>query len=281
MLQRSPLGFGRERNLISLRSGNATHPGRIRTRNEDAALCGPFIFAVADGMGGHDAGDVASQLTIEHLQMLAENADLEPSAIVHAIRTADDAVAAAGAERAVDMGTTLTGVAVLGDNPSELLVFNVGDSRVYRLRDGALSQITHDHSVVQELIDAQIISQSDAATHPDRHVITRSLGSGAELDIDWWPVNVAAGDKFLITSDGLVNEVDLTRISFELQKDRTPVDSAEELVRLAVAAGGRDNVTVVVIEVAEIGNGHPADPLDAVTAERPRTEPSPEHVLGS
>lgn len=258
--------------MIAVDTGAATHTGRVRSRNEDAMLNGPYVFAVADGMGGHDAGDVASRTLVSTLEPIANNSNLARHDVLSAIRTGDDRIHELARQTTAGMGTTVTGVALTSGEDQPLLVFNVGDSRVYRLRDATLTRLTHDHSVVQELVDAGVITSEAALSHPDRNVITRAIGTGEHPDIDWWQLQPAKDDRMLITSDGLLRELDMDRITSILLASKDPQQAADELVLAAVEAGGRDNITVVVIDIKEAAEvGSADDALDADTADRPIT----------
>lgn len=273
---------------IELRWGAHTDTGRRRQRNEDAFLVAPPVFAVADGMGGHARGDVAAAMAVQALEGLVGRDGTAPAAdraaVLDAIRVADRAIHQTGLQAdGHGMGTTLCGlVAALDSSAPAVLVFNVGDSRAYCFRAGRLRQISKDHSVVQELLDAGQIDASQAGSHPERNVVTRSLGSGEPLEIDWWSVSVQADDRWLLCSDGLVKEIEESQITDLLVAAATPQSAAERLVAAAVACGGRDNVTAVVIDVA--GVSPPVDPaLDADTNPRrpsddtrPRPGSSPE-----
>lgn len=257
--------------MLTLAWGERTHAGRVRSRNEDALLATPPLFAVADGMGGHAAGDLASALTVQTLAELAASVTLTRTEVLDAVRAANATIAREASDSTRGMGTTLCGLAVTTSlsGPDGLVVFNVGDSRAYRLRDGRLEQLTQDHSVVQELVDAGEISSDDAATHPDRHVITRSLGAGDHVDIDWWTLEPTVGDRFLLTSDGLTKELEIAEIAAIMNGADTPKLAAERLVDEALAHGGSDNISVVIVEVVAIdGSGAPGfDPTDAVDAD--------------
>lgn len=259
--------------MISVDTGAATHPGRVRSRNEDAMLNGPYVFAVADGMGGHDAGDVAARTLVSTLEPVAHNSRLARRDVLSAIRTGDDRIHELARTTTSGMGTTITGVALTGGDDHPLLVFNVGDSRVYRLRGDTLSRLTHDHSVVQELIDAGVISTEAARTHPERNVITRAIGTGERPDIDWWQLRPSKGDRMLITSDGLLRELEMGEITSILLTSENPQQAADALVDAAVEAGGRDNITVVVIDIKDTGPVTWSDDgLDVDTADRPLTQ---------
>ena len=191
--------------------GAATDVGAVRDHNEDAVLADPPVFAVADGMGGHAAGEVASALALEQLSALRGRAELGDEDVRAAIGAANEAILSWSAEHpeTAGMGTTVTGACLAGaDGAPHWLVFNVGDSRVYRFADGILSQVTTDHSEVQELVDAGQLTADQAEHYIRRNVVTRSLGSEPAPAADIFPLQVGAGESFLICSDGLTNEVD-------------------------------------------------------------------------
>lgn len=254
--------------MLELTWGAGTHTGLRRKRNEDAHLAAPPLFVVADGMGGHERGDVAAQLAVRKLAEVVGTATTR-AGVLDAVRAADREIwSRSGADTERAMGTTLCGLICLPDDAGQtVLVFNVGDSRVYRRRGGQLEQLTHDHSVVQELIDEGHIQPHEAETHPERNVITRSLGSGDPVDVDWWSVEAAVGDTFLLCSDGLVKEVALARITAVLTASSDPQARADQLIAEALSSGGRDNVTVVVVEVTGASTVDAMD-LDGPTGER-------------
>jgi serine/threonine protein phosphatase PrpC len=249
--------------MLTLRWGTATDVGRVRSLNEDSLLAVPTLFVVADGMGGHAAGEVASRLAVGEFARLAEQAPVSADDLAETVRLANEHILTEGAERGdrYGMGTTLTGVGVVSTEDGEqLAVFNVGDSRVYRFSEGRLDQVTVDHSAVQELVDAGRLTPQAARTHPRRNVVTRSLGSQPSPAPDVWLVPPVAGDRFLVCSDGLTGELEDPAIAELLGASPDPQAAADELVRQAVAAGGHDNVTVVVLDVAEMLEAEPADP---------------------
>jgi len=255
---------------LSVGWGAATHVGRVRDHNEDSVLADGVVFAVADGMGGHAAGEVASRLVVEALARLE----------AHRPRGRDDvaAVLAEANRRILDsqahhpgqrgMGTTVSGLAVSGgDGHDAWVVFNIGDSRVYRLTGGGATQVTRDHSEVRALLDAGLIDETEAAQHPMRNVITRSLGSDPPPDADLWVLEPEAGERFIVCSDGLSNELDDDEIARVASAHADPQAAADALVEAAVEAGGRDNVSVVVVSV-DPGSGAGEDADDADTAPR-------------
>jgi protein phosphatase len=246
--------------MLTLRWGSATDVGRVRELNEDSLLAVPGLFVVADGMGGHAAGEVASQLAISEFARLVEQAPMSAEDLTETVRQANDHILAAGAERGdrLGMGTTVTGIAVVGSEDGErLAVFNVGDSRVYRLTEGRLDQLTVDHSAVQELVDAGRLTAEAARSHPRRNVVTRSLGSHPGPPPDLWLVPPLAGDRFLVCSDGLTGELEDPAIAELLAAHPDPQAAADQLVRHALDAGGHDNVTVVVLDVVEVRDNQP------------------------
>lgn len=251
--------------------GSATDRGRVRRLNEDALLAYPPVFLVADGMGGHEAGDVASSLVVEEFSQLSGRgtATVED---VHACfhRIADRLAELVGDGRVA--GTTVAGVAVADlDGGAYWLVFNIGDSRVYRLVAGELEQISVDHSVVQELLDAGDLSPSEAAVHPERHVITRAVGGGLVPDPDYWLIPAGPTDRLLICSDGLTSEVPDAAVRRILLERDDPQAAAQDLVRAALSAGGKDNVTAVVVDVARV----PRTADTEATAEASTLRPGP------
>jgi protein phosphatase len=244
--------------VTTLRVGSATDTGQVRTQNEDAALIGDVVFAVADGMGGHAAGDVASSVAVQAFESSTSSGVEDEDDIVEAVRAANQAVL----DRADDepelagMGTTLTALALVpgpadGTGPGELVIANVGDSRAYLFRDGDLTQLTRDHSLVEDLVQEGRLSPEDARTHPQRNILTRVLGNDPDVEPDVFRADPVRGDRYLLCSDGLSNEVDDERAAAVLRRLSDPDDAARELVRLANENGGRDNITVVVVDVVD------------------------------
>lgn len=229
--------------------------GRKRAVNEDSVLVGPPVFAVADGMGGHAAGDRASAAVVERLAALRAAADrgyLELPHLEEAIRAAAGDIDELAAHIPVGAGTTVTGtVLTLHDGEPCFAVFNIGDSRVYLLdAEGGFSRVTRDHSVVQELVDAGLLAEEDAEDHPESNVITRAVGFRDDPRPDVWILPIEPGMRLLLCSDGLTKELDDARIRSHLAEGGTAARTADGLMDAALAAGGRDNVTVVVIDVA-------------------------------
>ena len=256
---------------LTLRVGSATDVGRVRDHNEDALVAEGAVFAVADGMGGHAAGEVASGIVVETLRGLSGRAVLVRDDVATALADANEQMLRSVARHPEQrgMGTTAAGLAVVAAGGSaHWAVFNVGDSRVYRYVDGRLQLVTVDHSEVRELVDAGLITEAEAARHPLRNVVTRSLGSDSMPAVDLWVFPPHVGERFLICSDGLNGELGDDQIATLLGDHEDPHDAAVALVDAAVAAGGRDNVTVVV--VALDGREDDDDAAEVDTA--PRSE---------
>ena len=238
--------------MTALRFGSSTDAGRVRGNNEDNLVVAEPLFAVADGMGGHRGGEVASLTAIESLRVAFDD-DHSAEGLTEAVREANRAVW----EKAQDdadlrgMGTTITAAALVEvDGEERLVVVNVGDSRAYLLQNGELSRLTEDHSLVEDLVREGQLSPDEAAIHPQRHILTRVLGMGPEVEPDVWQIVPYKGDRLLLCSDGLTNEVNDNEIASVLRRLADASDAAGELVRLARAHGGSDNITVVVIDVA-------------------------------
>ncbi|MDH3706674.1 MAG: Stp1/IreP family PP2C-type Ser/Thr phosphatase [Acidimicrobiia bacterium] len=243
-----------------LRAGAATDVGRVRSVNQDDLLVADGFFAVADGMGGHQGGEVASELAVASL---AESPHVSSMLeLTDGIKAANRVIieqAGADADLA-GMGTTVCVLAVLdGFAGARLALANVGDSRVYVLREGNLAQLTLDHSLVAELLREGRITEEEAEHHPRKNVVTRALGVSDAVDIDTWELPLVVGERFLLCSDGLFNEVTDNQIEGVLRRLADPDEAAAELVRLANDGGGRDNITVVVVDVVDAGS-------DAATA---------------
>lgn len=229
----------------------ATDPGRVRSQNQDRLFADGTVFIVADGMGGHAGGNVAAEVAVSETVASLKAGHRPEIAIENANRSILDR---ASSELALEgMGTTLT-MALIDTEESLADVYNVGDSRAYLLRAGDLTQLTNDHTFVQELVDAGSITREQATTHRARHVLTRVLGVATEVEPDHFRVPLQPGDVVLLCSDGLINEVSNDEIA-RILASQTPDDAVDALVRSANNHGGNDNITVVVAKVENAGRG--------------------------
>ncbi len=244
---------------VGLQHGASTDVGMVREINEDDLLAAPPVFVVADGMGGHDRGDVASRIVIEEFGRLARDGydpTCGPAVVADRLKQCQRRIAqyvarqrAAGA-RDFATGTTVV-VALLIEHEGEpaWLFANLGDSRAYTFNGGVLEQISTDHSVVQELVDAGRISADEAAVHTDRHIITRALGGEGSAAADYFALPLSIAERILLCSDGVNGMIDDVRIAEILDLADDPGDAADMVVAAAVAAGGEDNATAVVVDV--------------------------------
>lgn len=232
----------------------ATHVGRVRKINEDSILALPEhrVWVVADGMGGHAAGDYASQTVVDALAMLP--AGLDPGDMMRAVRgailRAHDLIRAEAAERG--LGVVGATVVALVLNDTHFMAFWAGDSRLYRFRDGQIEMLSSDHSLVAELVHAGQITWDEADVHPQANAITRAVGVDEVLELDKVRGEIAAGDRFLLSTDGLTKyaTVDILR----RMVPRQPIETvAETLLQFALDSGGADNVSVIVVDVEDAG----------------------------
>jgi protein phosphatase len=237
---------------LSLRFAARSDVGLLRDLNEDAMYAGPRLLAIADGMGGHAAGEVASRIAIESVAPLDDESP--GSDLVGTLRDAVETASGylqdmVAADSALDgMGTTLTALLFAGQR---LGLVHVGDSRCYLMRDGMLSQITHDHTLVQHLVDEGRITPEEASTHPQRSWITRSLTGHGELELDLSIREARIGDRYLLCSDGLSGPVSEDTIAEALRAAPDAQTACDQLVELALRAGGPDNVTAIVADVVD------------------------------
>lgn len=254
--------------MLRLAGTASTHVGQVRKTNQDRALFSPPLGAVADGMGGHRGGEQAAAITIDTFRQVSD--PMTRDRLLETVRAANKAVYDEGERPELrGMGTTVV-AAVLQPEERRLTMVNVGDSRGYRFRDGELEQITVDHSLVEELVQQGRISAEDAWSHPQRNIVTRALGLAAEVEIDVFELDAAHGDRLLLCSDGLSNEVSVEAISERLRDVVDPELAAQELVELALAGGGRDNISVVVLDVID-----DEDPTAIRSAAESTTRPTP------
>ncbi|WP_218835038.1 Stp1/IreP family PP2C-type Ser/Thr phosphatase [Streptomyces sp. Tue6028] len=241
---------------LSLRFAAGSHKGMIREGNEDSGYAGPRLLAIADGMGGQAAGEVASSEVISTIVALDD--DVPGSDILTslgtAVQRANDQLRMMVEEdpQLEGMGTTLTALLWTGQR---LGLVHVGDSRAYLLRDGVLTQITQDHTWVQRLVDEGRITEEEATTHPQRSLLMRALGSGDHVEPDLSIREVRAGDRYLICSDGLSGVVSHQTMEDTLASYQGPQETVQELIQLALRGGGPDNITVIVADVLDIDSG--------------------------
>ena len=239
---------------MRLSAGAVSLVGRVRQANEDSNIVTDDLVAVADGMGGHLAGEVASADTVATLE--AVGGGREPGDLVGAVHLANRRVHDRAAENSElhGMGTTVCVLArVLDDGDDALMLLNVGDSRIYHYGPQGLDQLTEDHSLVEALVRDGRLTPEEAEVHPQRNVLTRALGVEAVVEVDAWVVSPADGDRFLLCSDGLFNEITSAEISEVLERADDPDAAARLLAERADTAGGRDNITAVVVDVSGVG----------------------------
>jgi len=241
---------------LVLSTGARSDVGSRRAVNEDSMLVADPIYAVADGMGGHAAGDLASQAAVLQLRTIAGLAEATVALLQSALDDAQRSVRVISDANTRGAGTTVTGVvSAVHDGEPHWILFNVGDSRVYRLRRGELVQLSHDHSLAQQLVDSGTMSAADVGSYVGRNVITRAVGSDdSPADISLYPIQL--GERLLVCSDGLTTEVTDAAIGELLGAHPQAQSAADALVARAILNGGRDNVTAVVIDVI---SGAPAD----------------------
>jgi protein phosphatase len=248
-------GTGSEPGL-RLNFGYGTDRGLRRELNEDSYIASDPVFAVADGMGGHEAGEVASGMCVRALAQLPQLATGERTATAGVVQqyltSADESIREATGSRA---GTTLSGVVVVEQmGVPYWLVMNIGDSRTYRLSQGRLSQVSVDHSEVQELVESGEITAEEAAVHPRRHVVTRALGAGDETEADYWLLPIEEGDRVMVCSDGLNGELTDAEMHEILSAVEDPQEAVDALIQAALRRGGRDNITVIVVDARNVLN---------------------------
>ena len=238
-----------------LKHGVATDTGNVRPQNEDAYVASDQLFAVADGMGGHNAGEVASALATTLLLERAAGQTLTPEWFVEAITSINRTIHESAAESTErrGMGTTICALALVNPRgettePQQVALANVGDSRIYLARAGTFRQLSVDHSYVQELVTEGLITEEEARVHPRRNIVTRALGIDDRVAVDSWLIPLFTGDRFILCSDGLVDEVPTADIAALAAQQREPQMIADALVALAKRNGGRDNITVVVVD---------------------------------
>lgn len=249
-------------NAVELACGARTDVGRVRADNQDAYLAAPPVFVVADGMGGHAGGDVASRIVVEEFGRLADQG-YDPrraaeavaatlGACQHRIHEFAETQDAHGVPARMHAGTTAVAAVLAEDDDGPCwLVANVGDSRAYRFTGGTLEQVSVDHSLVQELVDAGTITADAAAVHPARHVVTRALGEADDARPDFFRLDLDSVERLVLCTDGVSGMVGSTDLADVLAHESDPGQAATRIVDAALAAGGEDNATVVVVDVVD------------------------------
>src|SRR5438067_1457654 len=253
--------------------------GRQRRDNEDSAYARAPVFVVADGMGGAQAGEVASQIAVVAFQRGLPDSGSPEERLANTVRDANRRIYERSREETgrAGMGTTLT-AAYVGDG--NLAIAHVGDSRAYLFRDGSLQRLTQDHSLVDELVRRGKLTEEQAAEHPQRSIITRALGAEPTVEVDTWTYPVRAGDVLLLCSDGLTSMVAEERVQEILTGTTDLQAAAQQLIDEANAAGGRDNITVVLSRIEDAGAAAPEDGTVQAPAVHTATAPTPAVVAG-
>lgn len=223
-----------------------TDVGLVRKVNEDSAYIGEGLFILCDGMGGHQAGDVASKLTIDQISGSLQNQEPSVGALLRAIARTNEYVCerSRGDYKLRGMGTTLT---ALWASQEQMLIAQIGDSRAYLLRGGVLRQCTHDHSMVAELVRMGKLTQDEARSHPHKNLVTRALGTDQKVDADIFEIGRCAGDRWLLCSDGLNDQVTDAEIAM-LLANKSLYNAADALISLALERGAPDNITIIIID---------------------------------
>ncbi|MEM8924326.1 MAG: protein phosphatase 2C domain-containing protein [Actinomycetota bacterium] len=257
---------------MQLRGATSSHVGNVRESNQDRAHFGGYIAAVADGMGGHQGGEMAASIAISEFLEVVD--PIAPGGLRTLVEDANRAVF----ERAADpelrgMGTTLVAL-TLRPAEQKISVVNVGDSRAYFVRGGEMGQLTIDHSLVEDLVRQNRLTPAEALTHPQRNILTRALGIASEVEVDQFLVPTRIGDRFLLCSDGLFNEVSEDDILGILTQFAEPNQAADALVAAALQGAGRDNITVCVVDVVDEGGGGNVSSAEPETLQMPAYEPA-------
>jgi PPM family protein phosphatase len=249
--QRVAVRAGAHSSDVTLSWAGATDTGKRRDQNQDALLLQYPLFVVADGMGGHLGGEIASASAVDRLRIVARDGKVTPKTIEKALQRAVKDIGAHPEATDEGTGTTVTGVFL--DNTGDTatwVTLNVGDSRVYVQRDGTLVQITTDHSVVQELVAAGRLSPEEAENHPYGNVITRAVGPSDAVAPDYVRLDIVDGDRFVVCSDGLTKELTDYGINHFLENNADPGAAIEAMMDAALENGGRDNISIIVLDVA-------------------------------
>lgn len=261
--------------MVELHFGATTDVGAVREVNQDAYLAAPPVFVVADGMGGHEGGEIASAIVVQEFQRLVDDgydSRKGVDAVAGVLTSCQRLIMEYGAHQRANghpdwyAGTTVVAAVLVEDDEGpKWLLANLGDSRIYKLHEGELDQISVDHSVVQELVDAGAITVDDAATHPERHVITRALGGPGHVEADFFLLPLSSAARLVLCSDGVSGMIGDAEMAGILRVEEDPRDAADQIVAAAVAAGGADNATAVVVDVVGLSEN-----IDSYDAERQR-----------
>ena len=228
--------------------GSATHIGKIRDKNEDALFVGENIYAVADGMGGHNAGEIASHIAVDFVKELLGEGDLPmPKRIEECFSMANNKMIKEACAEKSGMGTTLTLAVVCEDT---IIIGHIGDSRAYLVKADEIQRLTIDHSVSGELFRSGFISEAEAKVHPQRNALTRSLGDMEEIKVDLTEISLHAGEYLVLCTDGLHSKVDDSEIKDVVFAQSTPQKACDELVKLANKRGGHDNITCIIVKLS-------------------------------
>ncbi|MDR1427913.1 MAG: protein phosphatase 2C domain-containing protein [Bifidobacteriaceae bacterium] len=269
---------------LTVASSAVTHVGRVRRINEDAIFAHNPVFIVADGMGGHDSGNLASAIVVEEMGKLALQVPVDVAAVKTRLDVARERIFELDAIHANrQAGTTVSGVVIVDqDGLPYWLVVNLGDSRTYKLTDARLEQLSVDHSEVQEMVDAGRIARDQISHHPRRNVVTKALGGGARDDPDYWLIPIGESDRILICSDGLTSEVPDHEIAAALMVNADPADATKTLLRAALNGGGRDNISIVVVDAWGLGGDAPIEAMtvDELAAASEDTVPQAHRTPG-
>jgi len=246
--------------------GAETDRGTIRAVNEDSILALPPVFVVADGVGGSDGGERASAIVVEEFAQLARQPVIDADGVRAALQTAHSRVRALHTDQPHGASSTAVGaVGVMSGDEPYWVVFNIGDSRIYRLPAASpgqpadelpqLTQISVDHSHVQELVEAGVITADEAATHPERNLVTRAVGAEDTLEPDFWMIPMVPGDRWLICSDGLLSDLSYEVVRERVGRRSRAAETAHDLLTMALQQGVGDNVSVIVVDVAGAAGG--------------------------
>lgn len=235
-----------------------THRGTVKTVNEDAIWAEAPVFVVADGISGSHHGDIASRIVVDEFAALTNSDHIGPEEVAETLQRAHSLVQEAQLRDNHDSATTACGaVGVRMGQSAYWIIFNIGDSRVYRVtgRQHLMQQVSVDHSHVQELIEAGVITEEEALTHPNKNVITRAVGAEDPFRPDFWLVPMVAGDRLLLCSDGLLRESPLDEVTALVTGYNSPNDAVSALLQLALDSGARDNVSIIIVDVHREADG--------------------------